>query len=233
MRHLLYLTTTTTQPCFLPFLHPYPPSLRIRDSFYRCVHVLHEFIGRVLPRTGMRPCSCREWRMKWNRLKGEGKRRKRRRILLHAAGFPRSALKCNVEKEEEEKEEGSRKGEGFRDGGGANDSAIRYREGKFRFSRLYVALLFPRYQGRERGISRLCRNSIEIRNRLALPLPLPPPLPFLPLLLFFSASESVVIRGINPRRGGRGSSTQTSRRLFSPLWLGGERNAKGKISRMK
>lgn len=203
MRHLLYLTTTTTQPCFLPFLHPYPPSLRIRDSFYRCVHVLHEFIGRVLPRTGMRPCSCREWRMKWNRLKGEGERRKRRRILLHAAGFPRSALKCNVEKEEEEKEEGSRKGEGFRDGGGANDSAIRYREGKFRFSRLYVALLFPRYQGRERGISRLCRNSIEIRNRLALPLhPFLLLFPFLPLLLFFSASESVVIRGINPRRGG-------------------------------
>lgn len=189
----------------------------------------------MLPRTGMRPCSCREWRMKWNRLKGEGKRRKRRRILLHAAGFPRSALKCNVEKEEEEKEEGSRKGEGFRDGGGANDSAIRYREGKFRFSRLYVALLFPRYQGRERGISRLCRNSIEIRNRLALPLhPFLLLFPFLPLLLFFSASESVVIRGINSRREGwRESSTQTSRRLFSPLWLGGERNAKGKISRMK
>lgn len=89
--------------------------------------------------------------MKWNRLKGEGERRKRRRILLHAAGFPRSALKCNVEKEEEEKEEGSRKGEGFRDGGGANDSAIRYREGKFRFSRLYVALLFPDTRG-ERGV---------------------------------------------------------------------------------
>lgn len=138
--------------------------------------------------------------------------------MLHAPGF---ASKCI------EMQRGGRGGgKGGKGGGkgdekartrgfwrrGANDSAIRYREDKFRFSRVYSRFAFSRYQGRMGGeirsrlppLQKFDRNTKSTRTLESLSLSLFFLL-LLPLsLLSFSASVSVVIRRIPSKTLSRG-----------------------------
>lgn len=137
-------------------------------------------------------------------------------------------MQRGLEEEKEEKEENSnwiwRRG--------ANDSAIRYREDKFRFSRLYVALLFPDTRAGWGGegispVQKFDRNTKSTRTDFSILLPPPA---FLSFLSFPSASESVVIRRINPRREGGdelrfGANIATP---FFPLWQGAKETRKGR-----
>lgn len=149
---------------------------------------------------------------------------------MHAAGSPRSALKCNVAWRRRR-----RKRRRTRTGFGDEARTIaRFDIARISFvSRACTSLCFfpiPGLDGGGEGISPLQkfdRNTKSTRTDFSILPPLPA---FLSFLSFPSASESVVIRRINPRREGGdelrfGANIATP---FFPLWQGAKETRKGR-----
>lgn len=146
---------------------------------------------------------------------------------MHAAGSPRSALKCNVAWRRRR-----RKRRRTRTGFGDEARTIaRFDIARISFvSRACTSLCFFPIPGLDGGRRYLAFAEIRSKYEIDSHGFLHPSSSFLSFLFFPSASESVVIRRINPRREGGdelrfGANIATP---FFPLWQGAKETRKGR-----
>lgn len=146
---------------------------------------------------------------------------------MHAAGSPRSALKCNVAWRRRR-----RKRRRTRTGFGDEARTIaRFDIARISFvSRACTSLCFFPIPGLDGGRRYLACAEIRSKYEIDSHGFLHPSSSFLSFLFFPSASESVVIRRINPRREGGdelrfGANIATP---FFPLWQGAKETRKGR-----